>query len=64
MRKILALTALGLALSTFSFAAQPAPAPAAPAKAEAVSKDHTLKCPKCGGTFTVDEGLKAMEKMR
>ena len=27
-----------------------------------VSKDTKVKCPKCGAVFTIDEGLKAIEK--
>jgi len=27
-----------------------------------VSKDTKVKCPKCGAVFTIDEGLKALEK--
>lgn len=26
------------------------------------SKETKVKCPKCGAVFTVDEGLKALEK--
>jgi nitrite reductase/ring-hydroxylating ferredoxin subunit len=26
-----------------------------------VSKDAKMKCPKCGATFTVDEGQKALD---
>ena len=26
------------------------------------SKDAKVKCPKCGAVFTVDEGIKALEK--
>lgn len=27
-----------------------------------VSKETKVKCPKCGAVFTVDEGIKALEK--
>ena len=27
-----------------------------------VAKDAKVKCPKCGAVFTVDEGIKALEK--
>jgi hypothetical protein len=26
------------------------------------SKDAKVKCPKCGAVFTIDEGIKALEK--
>jgi hypothetical protein len=27
-----------------------------------VSKETKVKCPKCGAVFTIDEGIKALEK--
>ena len=27
-----------------------------------VTKEAKVKCPKCGAVFTVDEGIKALEK--
>jgi len=27
-----------------------------------VAKDTKVKCPKCGAVFTIDEGLKSLEK--
>ena len=31
------------------------------ANSNMVAKDTKIKCPKCGSTFTVDEGLRAIQ---
>ncbi len=56
MKKLLALSVLGLALATFGCAGMQT------ADSKAISKDTKIKCPKCGVEFTVGEGLTAQEK--
>ncbi|NOY45915.1 hypothetical protein [Deferrisoma camini] len=58
MKKILALATLGFAFVAFGCAGtqtrQQAP----------ITKQTQVKCPKCGVTFTVGEGLKAYEQTK
>lgn len=56
MKRLLALSVLGLALATFGCAGTQTAQPGA------VTKETKIKCPKCGVEFTVGEGLKAHEK--
>jgi hypothetical protein len=56
MKKLLALSVLGLALATFGCAGTQT------ADSKAINEGTKIKCPKCGVEFTVGEGLKAVEK--
>ncbi len=58
MKKILALTVLGFALVAFGCAGTQT------RQETPITKQTKIKCPKCGMTFTVGEGLKAIEKTR
>jgi len=51
MKRFFTLAVLGLSLAAFGCASTPTKGD------EAVSKDATVKCPKCGATFKVGEGL-------
>lgn len=51
MKKALSMILALAVLAVFSFGC-----------AGYVSKDTKVKCPKCGAVFTIDQGLKALEK--
>ena len=52
MKKLLSLVVLGLSLAAFGCAGTQAKGD------QAITKDTTVKCPKCGVEFKVREGLK------
>lgn len=56
MKKLLALSVLGLALATFGCAGTQT------TESKPITEGTKIKCPKCGAEFTVGEGLKAVEK--
>jgi hypothetical protein len=56
MRKLAVLAALGLALVAFGCAGSQMKTK----DGKPVTKETQVKCPKCGATFTLDEGLKYM----
>jgi len=58
MKKLLALSVLGLALATFGCAGTQT------ADSKGITKETKIKCPKCGAEFTVGEGLTEAEKTR
>ena len=51
MKKLISLVLALAFLATFSLGC-----------AGYVSKETKVKCPKCGAVFTIDEGIKALEK--
>ncbi len=51
MKKLVSMVLALTFLAAFSFGC-----------AQYVAKDTKVKCPKCGAVFTIDEGLKSLEK--
>jgi hypothetical protein len=51
MKRLLTVAVLGLSLVAFGCAGTQAKGD------EAITKDTTVRCPKCGATFKVGEGL-------
>ena len=51
MKKLMSLVLAVAELAAFTFGC-----------AGMTSKETKVKCPKCGAVFTVDEGIKALEK--
>jgi len=56
MRKLITLAMLALALATFGCASQMSD------RGQPVTKETKVKCPKCGATFTIDEGLESSRR--
>jgi hypothetical protein len=54
MRKLTTLAVLALALAAFGCASQQMTY-----KGQPVTAETKLTCPKCGASFTIDEGLEA-----
>jgi hypothetical protein len=58
MRKLTVLAAFGLALIAFGCAGQ------VKHEGQPVTKETKIKCPKCGATFTLEDGLEASSEVQ